>query len=142
MQWRMFTDDLITEGPLVRKILQFNDLIRVTPTTLELKTCLSLPLSQNLQTTVTFLSFSATGLNMSESQNSPPPQLGTNSSSVAIAILVPFFALIFTGFGFYLYKQRFVSDLLFSTLASCLQLRSLRLFIFTSEALFVLEEAV
>uniref|UniRef100_A0A671WNK1 CUB and Sushi multiple domains 3 n=1 Tax=Sparus aurata TaxID=8175 RepID=A0A671WNK1_SPAAU len=38
--------------------------------------------------------------------NSPPPQLGTNSSSVAIAILVPFFALIFTGFGFYLYKQR------------------------------------
>uniref|UniRef100_A0A4W6DPK5 CUB and Sushi multiple domains 3 n=1 Tax=Lates calcarifer TaxID=8187 RepID=A0A4W6DPK5_LATCA len=50
-----------------------------------------------------FVSFS---LNMSESQNSPPPQLGTNSSSVAIAILVPFFALIFTGFGFYLYKQR------------------------------------
>ncbi|MEQ2181306.1 CUB and sushi domain-containing protein 3, partial [Goodea atripinnis] len=46
------------------------------------------------------------GLNMSESQNSTPPQLGTNSSSVAIAILVPFFALIFTGFGFYLYKQR------------------------------------
>lgn len=45
---------------------------------------------------------------MSESQNSPPPQLGTNSSSVAIAILVPFFALIFTGFGFYLYKQRCV----------------------------------
>lgn len=44
---------------------------------------------------------------MSESQNSPPPQLGTNSSSVAIAILVPFFALIFTGFGFYLYKQRY-----------------------------------
>uniref|UniRef100_A0A7N4PW30 CUB and Sushi multiple domains 3 n=1 Tax=Sarcophilus harrisii TaxID=9305 RepID=A0A7N4PW30_SARHA len=31
---------------------------------------------------------------------------GTNSSSVAIAILVPFFALIFAGFGFYLYKQR------------------------------------
>lgn len=48
------------------------------------------------------------GLNMSESQNSPPPQLGTNSSSVAIAILVPFFALIFTGFGFYLYKQRYL----------------------------------
>ncbi|KAM8884121.1 CUB and sushi domain-containing protein 3-like isoform 1-T1 [Synchiropus picturatus] len=46
------------------------------------------------------------GLNMSESQNLPPPPLGTNSSSVAIAILVPFFALIFTGFGFYLYKQR------------------------------------
>uniref|UniRef100_A0A665TZ64 CUB and Sushi multiple domains 3a n=1 Tax=Echeneis naucrates TaxID=173247 RepID=A0A665TZ64_ECHNA len=43
---------------------------------------------------------------LGNSQNSPPPQLGTNSSSVAIAILVPFFALIFTGFGFYLYKQR------------------------------------
>uniref|UniRef100_A0AAY4CTR7 CUB and Sushi multiple domains 3a n=1 Tax=Denticeps clupeoides TaxID=299321 RepID=A0AAY4CTR7_9TELE len=34
------------------------------------------------------------------------PPHGTNSSSVAIAILVPFFALIFAGFGFYLYKQR------------------------------------
>uniref|UniRef100_A0AAR2IVV0 CUB and Sushi multiple domains 3a n=1 Tax=Pygocentrus nattereri TaxID=42514 RepID=A0AAR2IVV0_PYGNA len=33
-----------------------------------------------------------------------PPR--TNSSSVAVAILVPFFALIFAGFGFYLYKQR------------------------------------
>lgn len=54
------------------------------------------------------LLFNTTGLNMSESQNSPPPQLGTNSSSVAIAILVPFFALIFTGFSFYLYKQRCV----------------------------------
>lgn len=53
------------------------------------------------------ISLCVTGLNMSESQNSPPPQLGTNSSSVAIAILVPFFALIFTGFGFYLYKQRY-----------------------------------
>uniref|UniRef100_A0A8C9X3Z4 CUB and Sushi multiple domains 3 n=1 Tax=Sander lucioperca TaxID=283035 RepID=A0A8C9X3Z4_SANLU len=52
------------------------------------------------------ISLYVTGLNMSESQNSSPPQLGTNSSSVAIAILVPFFALIFTGFGFYLYKQR------------------------------------
>nr|XP_032817255.1 CUB and sushi domain-containing protein 3-like isoform X3 [Petromyzon marinus] len=31
---------------------------------------------------------------------------GTSSSSVAIAILVPFFALIFAGFAFYLYKQR------------------------------------
>nr|XP_020452269.1 CUB and sushi domain-containing protein 3-like isoform X4 [Monopterus albus] len=30
----------------------------------------------------------------------------TNSSSVAVAILVPFFALIFAGLGFYLYKQR------------------------------------
>lgn len=58
--------------------------------------------------TLTAVLFNTTGLNMSESQNSPPPQLGTNSSSVAIAILVPFFALIFTGFGFYLYKQRWV----------------------------------
>ncbi|XP_076868457.1 CUB and sushi domain-containing protein 3 isoform X4 [Brachyhypopomus gauderio] len=33
-----------------------------------------------------------------------PP--GTSSSSVAVAILVPFFALICAGFGFYLYKQR------------------------------------
>lgn len=55
--------------------------------------------------------FVAVGLNMSESQNLPPPQLGTNSSSVAIAILVPFFALIFTGFGFYLYKQRYVLEM-------------------------------
>ncbi|XP_078503642.1 CUB and sushi domain-containing protein 1 [Lissotriton helveticus] len=31
---------------------------------------------------------------------------GTNSSSVAAAILVPFFALILSGFGFYLYKHR------------------------------------
>ncbi len=31
----------------------------------------------------------------------------TNSSSVAVAILVPFFALIFAGLGFYLYKQRY-----------------------------------
>ncbi|KAJ8267678.1 hypothetical protein COCON_G00128500 [Conger conger] len=46
------------------------------------------------------------GLNMSESNNSSNPPHGTNSSSVAIAILVPFFALIFSGFGFYLYKQR------------------------------------
>uniref|UniRef100_A0A8C1PHK2 CUB and Sushi multiple domains 3a n=1 Tax=Cyprinus carpio TaxID=7962 RepID=A0A8C1PHK2_CYPCA len=38
--------------------------------------------------------------------NSSNPPHGTNSSSVAIAILVPFFALIFAGFGFYLYKQR------------------------------------
>uniref|UniRef100_A0A8C1SNY0 CUB and Sushi multiple domains 3a n=1 Tax=Cyprinus carpio TaxID=7962 RepID=A0A8C1SNY0_CYPCA len=45
-------------------------------------------------------------LNMSESNNSSNPPHGTNSSSVAIAILVPFFALIFAGFGFYLYKQR------------------------------------
>lgn len=33
----------------------------------------------------------------------------TNSSSVAVAILVPFFALIFAGLGFYLYKQRYVA---------------------------------
>jgi len=46
------------------------------------------------------------GLNMSESSNSSNQPHGTNSSSVAIAILVPFFALIFAGFGFYLYKQR------------------------------------
>ncbi|NWY55434.1 CSMD3 protein, partial [Chionis minor] len=46
------------------------------------------------------------GLNMSEGSNSSNPPHGTNSSSVAIAILVPFFALIFAGFGFYLYKQR------------------------------------
>ncbi|XP_034615478.1 CUB and sushi domain-containing protein 3 [Trachemys scripta elegans] len=46
------------------------------------------------------------GLNMSEGSNSSNQPHGTNSSSVAIAILVPFFALIFAGFGFYLYKQR------------------------------------
>ncbi|XP_073446315.1 CUB and sushi domain-containing protein 3 isoform X7 [Dendrobates tinctorius] len=45
------------------------------------------------------------GINMSE-DNTSNQSLGTNSSSVAIAILVPFFALIFAGFGFYLYKQR------------------------------------
>lgn len=32
----------------------------------------------------------------------------TNSSSVAAAILVPFFALILSGFAFYLYKHRWV----------------------------------
>ncbi|XP_059839979.1 CUB and sushi domain-containing protein 3 [Hypanus sabinus] len=46
------------------------------------------------------------GLNSSQGSNSPNQPHGTNSSSVAIAILVPFFALIFAGFGFYLYKQR------------------------------------
>uniref|UniRef100_A0A8C4PVH3 CUB and Sushi multiple domains 3 n=1 Tax=Equus asinus asinus TaxID=83772 RepID=A0A8C4PVH3_EQUAS len=45
-------------------------------------------------------------LNTSEGSNSSNQPHGTNSSSVAIAILVPFFALIFAGFGFYLYKQR------------------------------------
>lgn len=53
-----------------------------------------------------FLFSPPTGLNMSESNNLSNPPHGTNSSSVAIAILVPFFALIFAGFGFYLYKQR------------------------------------
>ncbi|XP_067832359.1 CUB and sushi domain-containing protein 3 [Heptranchias perlo] len=46
------------------------------------------------------------GLNSTHGSNSPNQPHGTNSSSVAIAILVPFFALIFAGFGFYLYKQR------------------------------------
>uniref|UniRef100_A0A803T9B4 CUB and Sushi multiple domains 3 n=1 Tax=Anolis carolinensis TaxID=28377 RepID=A0A803T9B4_ANOCA len=50
--------------------------------------------------------FFSTGLNMSEGSNSSNQPHGTNSSSVAIAILVPFFALILAGFGFYLYKQR------------------------------------
>ncbi|TKS81786.1 CUB and sushi domain-containing protein 3 [Collichthys lucidus] len=36
----------------------------------------------------------------------PESNGSTNSSSVAVAILVPFFALIFAGLGFYLYKQR------------------------------------
>uniref|UniRef100_A0AAQ5ZUN7 CUB and Sushi multiple domains 1 n=1 Tax=Amphiprion ocellaris TaxID=80972 RepID=A0AAQ5ZUN7_AMPOC len=35
-----------------------------------------------------------------------PPNPYTNSSSVAAAILVPFFALILSGFAFYLYKHR------------------------------------
>ncbi|MGH0144612.1 UNVERIFIED_CONTAM: hypothetical protein FKN15_003784 [Acipenser sinensis] len=34
------------------------------------------------------------------------PYYGTNSSSVAAAILVPFFVLILSGFAFYLYKHR------------------------------------
>lgn len=53
-----------------------------------------------------FLFLFLSGLNMSEGSNSSNQPHGTNSSSVAIAILVPFFALIFAGFGFYLYKQR------------------------------------
>uniref|UniRef100_A0A665U3Y9 CUB and Sushi multiple domains 3a n=1 Tax=Echeneis naucrates TaxID=173247 RepID=A0A665U3Y9_ECHNA len=36
----------------------------------------------------------------------PDTNGSTNSSSVAVAILVPFFALIFAGLGFYLYKQK------------------------------------
>lgn len=35
-----------------------------------------------------------------------PSNIYTNSSSVAAAILVPFFALILSGFAFYLYKHR------------------------------------
>ncbi|TRY62369.1 hypothetical protein DNTS_006565 [Danionella cerebrum] len=46
------------------------------------------------------------GLKIPEPTRSPEIPPRTNSSSVAIAILVPFFALIFAGFGFYLYKQR------------------------------------
>ncbi|XP_016429682.1 CUB and sushi domain-containing protein 3-like [Sinocyclocheilus rhinocerous] len=46
------------------------------------------------------------GLNIIEPTRSPEGPPRTNSSSVAVAILVPFFALIFAGFGFYLYKQR------------------------------------
>ncbi|XP_075718053.1 CUB and sushi domain-containing protein 1 [Rhinoderma darwinii] len=42
-------------------------------------------------------------LNISDSSNN---YYGTNSSSVAAAILVPFFALILSGFAFYLYKHR------------------------------------
>ncbi|XP_049337518.1 CUB and sushi domain-containing protein 1 isoform X2 [Astyanax mexicanus] len=38
--------------------------------------------------------------------DSSNPYYGTNSSSVAAAILVPFFALILSGFAFYLYKHR------------------------------------
>uniref|UniRef100_A0A4W5KS96 Uncharacterized protein n=1 Tax=Hucho hucho TaxID=62062 RepID=A0A4W5KS96_9TELE len=37
-----------------------------------------------------------------------PPHV-TNSSSIAIAILVPFFGLVLAGLGFYLYKQRYVA---------------------------------
>lgn len=40
----------------------------------------------------------------------PEANGSTNSSSVAVAILVPFFALIFAGLGFYLYKQRYVEE--------------------------------
>ncbi|KAL7840124.1 hypothetical protein AOLI_G00254470 [Acnodon oligacanthus] len=46
------------------------------------------------------------GLNLTETTRSSEAPPRTNSSSVAVAILVPFFALIFAGFGFYLYKQR------------------------------------
>ncbi|XP_071998418.1 CUB and sushi domain-containing protein 1 isoform X2 [Engystomops pustulosus] len=44
-------------------------------------------------------------LNVTDSSNN---YYGTNSSSVAAAILVPFFALILSGFAFYLYKHRLI----------------------------------
>ncbi|XP_056421690.1 CUB and sushi domain-containing protein 1 isoform X3 [Hyla sarda] len=44
-------------------------------------------------------------VNVSDSSNN---YYGTNSSSVAAAILVPFFALILSGFAFYLYKHRLI----------------------------------
>uniref|UniRef100_A0A1A8B6K6 CUB and Sushi multiple domains 3 n=1 Tax=Nothobranchius furzeri TaxID=105023 RepID=A0A1A8B6K6_NOTFU len=48
------------------------------------------------------------GLTLRENATLPDPETNesSNSSSVAVAILVPFFALIFAGLGFYLYKQR------------------------------------
>eukprot|EP00063_Salmo_salar_P060825 XP_014035660.1 PREDICTED: CUB and sushi domain-containing protein 1-like isoform X3 [Salmo salar] len=46
------------------------------------------------------------GLFTTDLEPSNPPYYGTNSSSVAAAILVPFFALILSGFAFYLYKHR------------------------------------
>lgn len=49
------------------------------------------------------------GLSVRENVTLADPETNgsTNSSSVAVAILVPFFALIFAGLGFYLYKQRY-----------------------------------
>lgn len=57
-------------------------------------------------------SFVFSGLSLRENATLPDPETNgsTNSSSVAVAILVPFFALIFAGLGFYLYKQRYVSQ--------------------------------
>lgn len=51
------------------------------------------------------------GLSVRENVTVADPEANgsTNSSSVAVAILVPFFALIFAGLGFYLYKQRYVA---------------------------------
>ncbi|CAL8356513.1 unnamed protein product [Arctogadus glacialis] len=48
------------------------------------------------------------GMSVRENVTAAEPESSgaTNSSSVAVAILVPFFALIFAGLGFYLYKQR------------------------------------
>uniref|UniRef100_A0AAZ3P372 CUB and sushi domain-containing protein 1 n=1 Tax=Oncorhynchus tshawytscha TaxID=74940 RepID=A0AAZ3P372_ONCTS len=46
------------------------------------------------------------GLFTTDLEPSNPPYYGTNSSSVAAAILVPFFALILSGVAFYLYKHR------------------------------------
>lgn len=54
---------------------------------------------------------SFTGVSVRENVTLADPEINgsTNSSSVAVAILVPFFALIFAGLGFYLYKQRYVT---------------------------------
>lgn len=54
--------------------------------------------------------FLLTGLSVRENVTLSDPETNgsSNSSSVAVAILVPFFALIFAGLGFYLYKQRYV----------------------------------
>lgn len=57
---------------------------------------------------IIFPSCIISGLNIIEPTRSPEVPPRTNSSSVAVAILVPFFALIFAGFGFYFYKQRWV----------------------------------
>lgn len=46
----------------------------------------------------------------------------TNSSSVAAAILVPFFALILSGFAFYLYKHRWALALIHQSRACSLAL--------------------
>ncbi|XP_075853394.1 CUB and sushi domain-containing protein 1 isoform X2 [Microcebus murinus] len=43
---------------------------------------------------------------LNSDQDSSSPYQGTSSGSVAAAILVPFFALILSGFAFYLYKHR------------------------------------
>ncbi|XP_067093259.1 CUB and sushi domain-containing protein 3-like [Osmerus mordax] len=46
------------------------------------------------------------GMTVKENATTPDTPHGTNSISVAVAILVPFFALILAGLAFYLYKQR------------------------------------
>lgn len=59
------------------------------------------------------------GLSVRENVTVADPEVNgsTNSSSVAVAILVPFFALIFAGLGFYLYKQRYVAKGIKQTLS-------------------------